>query len=228
MSEKGRYFNKVMHPSIILPQFGLPVHTAIMLYIIIALTVFSFIISRRLGLVPGNTQSIVELLISGIENLVNDTMGHHGKKYFPFVATFGIYILISNLLGLIPGLVPPTANLNTTAGLAIIVFVTTHIIGVKEHGIKYFKHFMGPVWWLIPLMIPIEIIGHLSRPLSLSLRLFGNMMGHELIVGVLLFLVTFLLPLPILVLGIMVSFIQAFIFLLLTMMYIGGALEEAH
>ncbi|MBI5682816.1 MAG: F0F1 ATP synthase subunit A [Deltaproteobacteria bacterium] len=217
-----------MHASIFLPQFGLPVHTAVMLYIIIGLTGFSFIISKRLQLVPGNTQGIVELLISGIENLVHDTMGHHGKKYFPFIATFGIYILISNLLGLIPGLVPPTANLNTTAGLAIIVFVTTHIIGVKEHGIKYFKHFMGPVWWLTPLMIPIEIIGHLSRPLSLSLRLFGNMMGHELIVAVLLFLVPYLLPIPILVLGIMVSFIQAFIFSLLTMMYIGGALEEAH
>lgn len=217
-----------MHPSIFLPQFGLPVHTAVMFYIIIGLTGFSFVISKRLQLVPNNTQSIVELLISGIENLVHDTMGGHGKKYFPFVATFGIYILVSNLLGLIPGLVPPTANLNTTAGLAVIVFVTTHIIGVKEHGIKYFKHFMGPVWWLTPLMIPIEIIGHLSRPLSLSLRLFGNMMGHEIIVAVLLLLVPYLLPIPILVLGIIVSFIQAFIFSLLTMMYIGGALEEAH
>lgn len=217
-----------MHESILLPQFGLAAHTAMMLYIIIGLTAFSFIISNRLELVPHNIQSITELLISGIENLVHDTMGHHGKKYFPFVATFGIYILISNLLGLVPGLLPPTANLNTTVGLAVIVFIATHVIGVKEHGIKYFKHFMGPVWWLSPLILPIEIIGHLSRPVSLSLRLFGNMMGHELIVGVLLILVPFLLPLPILIMGILVSFIQAFIFSLLTMMYIGGALEEAH
>ncbi len=217
-----------MHESILLPQFGLTAHTAMMLYIIIGLTAFSFVISKRLKLIPGNVQSITELLISGIEGLVDDTMGHHGKKYFPFVATFGIYILISNLLGLVPGLLPPTANLNTTLGLAIIVFITTHLIGVKEHGTKYFKHFMGPVWWLSPLIFPIEIIGHLSRPVSLSLRLFGNMMGHELIVSVLLILVPFLLPLPILMMGIMVSFIQAFIFSLLAMMYIGGALEEAH
>jgi len=231
-----------MHESIILPQFGLPVHTAVMLYIIIALTALSFVVSKRLKLVPDNAQSIVELLISGIENLVDDTMGHHGKKYFPFIATFGIYILISNLLGLIPGLLPPTANLNTTAGLALIVFIATHIIGIREHGSKYIKHFMGPSIfpsplkiWQIPIMLIftlfmmlVEIISHLSRPLSLSLRLFGNMMGHEIIVGVLLILVPLLLPLPILVLGIFVSFLQAFIFSLLAMMYIGGALEEAH
>lgn len=217
-----------MHESILLPQFGLAAHTAVMLYIIIGLTAFSFIISKRLELVPNNVQSMTELLISGIENLVDDTMGHHGKKYFPFIATFGIYILISNLLGLVPGFLPPTANLNTTAGLAVIVFISTHIIGVKEHGLKYLKHFMGPVWWLAPLMFPIEVISHISRPLSLSLRLFGNMMGHELIVGILLVLVPFLLPIPMLLMGILVSFIQAFIFSLLTMMYLGGALEEAH
>lgn len=199
-----------------------------MLYVMLGLGVFSYILKRRLSLVPGGVQSVTELLISGIERLVDETMGHHGKKYFPLVATFGLYILISNLTGLIPGLLPPTANLNTTVGLALIVFVLTHIIGVKEHGVKYLKHFVGPVWWLAPLMVPIEIISHLSRPLSLSFRLFGNMMGHELIIAVLLILVPFLLPLPILVLGILVSFIQAFIFSLLTMVYIGGALEEAH
>lgn len=217
-----------MHPSILLPQFGLPTHTAMMLYVILGLGAFSYILKKKLSLVPGGVQSVMELLISGIQNLMNETMGHHGKKYFPFVATFGLYILISNLTGLVPGLLPPTANLNTTVGLALIVFVATHIIGIKEHGIKYLKHFVGPVWWLAPLMLPIEVIGHLSRPLSLSLRLFGNMMGHELIIAILLILVPFLLPLPILMLGILVSFIQAFIFSLLTMMYIGGALEEAH
>lgn len=217
-----------MHPSILLPQFGLPPHTAMMLYVMLGLGVFSYILKRRLSLVPGGVQSVTELLISGIEGLVDETMGHHGKKYFPLVATFGLYILISNLTGLIPGLLPPTANLNTTVGLALIVFVLTHIIGVKEHGLRYLKHFVGPVWWLAPLMVPIEIISHLSRPLSLSFRLFGNMMGHELIIAVLLILVPFLLPLPLLVLGILVSFIQAFIFSLLTMVYIGGALEEAH
>lgn len=214
-----------------IPLFGLPANTAVMLYIIACLGLFSYFISKRLKLVPNHTmQSIVELLIEGIKNLVEETMGHHGKKYFPLIATFGIYILISNILGMIPGLLPPTSNLNTTAGLAIIVFFATHIIGVKEHGIKYLKHFVGPVWWLAPLMMPIEIISHMVRPISLSLRLFGNIMGHELIVGVLLVLMPLAYPLLAIstVLGVLVVFIQAFIFSLLSMMYIGSALEEAH
>jgi len=220
-----------MHPQIILPLFGLPAHTAVMLYIILCLGLFSYFVSKRLALVPDNTvQSVVELLIGGIKNMVEETMGHHGKKYFPFIATFGIYILVSNILGLIPGMLPPTANLNTTAGLAVIVFVATHIIGIKEHGIGYVKHFMGPVWWLTPLMIPIEVISHLVRPVSLSLRLFGNIMGHELIVGILLMLMPLAYPLLALstALGVLVAFIQAFIFSLLSMMYIGSALEEPH
>lgn len=223
-----------MHATIILPLFGLQAHTAFMLYIMLCLGIFSYMVSRRLELIPHKiSQSIAEIAVDGIKNFVEETMGHRGKKYFPFIATLGIYILISNLLGLIPGLYPPTSNLNTTAGLALIVFVTTHIIGVKEHGIKYLKHFVGPVIWLAPLMIPIEIVSHLVRPVSLSLRLFGNIMGHELVVGVLLLLVSlapFAYPLLALstAIGVLVVFIQAFIFSLLSMMYIGGALEEAH
>src|SRR3990172_6966369 len=126
-----------MHPQIILPLFGLQAHTAMMFYIILCLGLLSYFVSKRLTLVPNNTaQSIVELLLEGIKNLVEETMGHHGKKYFPFIATLGLYILISNLIGLTPGLVPPTANLNTTAGFALVVFFATHIIGIKEHGVK--------------------------------------------------------------------------------------------
>lgn len=218
-----------MHDTII-PTFGLHAHTAFMIYIIIGLSIFSMIMAGRLRLVPGATQSILELVVTSFSNLVDETMGHKGRKYFPFVLTFAVFIFISNLLGLIPGLLPPTANLNTTLGLALIVFLATHVIGVKEHGLSYFKHFTGPVWWLAPLMLPIEIIGHLARPVSLSLRLFGNIMGHEQIVGVLLILMPIAYPLLALstVLGVLVVFIQAFIFALLSMMYIGGALEEAH
>lgn len=218
-----------MHDTIV-PTFGLQAHTAFMIYIIIGLSIFSMLMAGRLRLVPGATQSILELVITAFSNLVDETMGHKGRKYFPFVLTFAVFIFVSNLLGLIPGLLPPTANLNTTLALALIVFIATHVIGVKEHGLKYFKHFTGPVWWLAPLMLPIEIIGHLARPVSLSLRLFGNIMGHEQIVGVLLILMPIAYPLLALstVLGVLVVFIQAFIFALLSMMYIGGALEEAH
>jgi F-type H+-transporting ATPase subunit a len=215
---------------IILPTFGLEAHTAIMIYIIVALGIFSLIMSKRWSLLPGGLQSILEEILVGLEGLVEETMGPKGKKYFPFIVTLFIYILIANALGMIPGFLPPTANLNSTAGLAIMVFLATHIIGLKEHGIKYIKHFTGPIWWLVPLMLPLEIIGHFARPLSLSLRLFGNMMGHERIVGVLLILMPLAYPMLAFstVLGILVIFIQAFVFTLLAMMYIGGALEEAH
>lgn len=218
-----------MH-GIILPTFGLPVHTAVMIYIIIALAIFAAIAGKRFTLVPGKMQSILELVADAFLNMVDENMGHKGRKYFPFILTLAVFIFVSNALGLVPGLLPPTANLNCTLGLALVVFFMTHIIGVKEHGIKYLKHFVGPVWWLAPLMIPIEIIGHLARPLSLSLRLFGNMMGHEQIVMVLLILMPIAYPLLAVstALGILVIFIQAFIFALLSMLYLGGALEESH
>lgn len=218
-----------MH-EIILPTLGLHAHTALMIYIIIGLAIFSVLLTRRLTLVPGQAQSLIELAMNAFLNMVDENMGHKGRKYFPFVMTIAVCIFVSNAIGLIPGLLPPTANLNTTAGLALVVFFATHVIGFKEHGVKYVKHFIGPIWWLVPLILPLEIIGHLARPLSLSLRLFGNMMGHEQIVMVLLILMPAAYPLLALstVMGVVVIFLQTFIFSLLTMLFIAGALEEAH
>ncbi|MBI5971082.1 MAG: F0F1 ATP synthase subunit A [Deltaproteobacteria bacterium] len=218
-----------MH-DIIVPAFGLHAHTIITIYIAVGLILFSAIMSRRLKLVPGKTQSLFELVIKIFMDMVDKNMGHKGQKYFPFIMTLVLLIFFSNALGLVPGMLPPTANLNTTVGLALCVFFTTHIIGFKEHGAKYLKHFSGPFWWLTPLMVPIEIIGHLARPMSLSLRLFGNMMGHEQIVMVLLILMPFGYPLLALstVMGVLVIFLQTFIFSLLSMLYIAGALEGAH
>ena len=118
--------------------------------------------------------------------------------------------------------------LNTNAAMAIVVFVLTHVMGVKIHVIKYIKQFTGPVWWLIPLMLPIELVGHIARPVSLTMRLFGNIQGGHIVVAVLFLLVPFLLPLPIIILKILISFIQTLVFCLLAMMYIGGAMEGAH
>jgi F-type H+-transporting ATPase subunit a len=170
----------------------------------------------------------MEVVISGIDGMIAETMGPKGQPYFPLNAPLGFFIFVSNALGLIPGFVPPTANLNTTAACAVIVFVLTHIVGIKEHGFGYFKHFMGSIWWLTPLMFFIEVVGHLSRPISLSMRLFGNMTGHELVVMVLMFLAPFLVPVAMSFLGLLVAFIQAFVFVLLAMIYLSGALEEAH
>ncbi|ANA39273.1 MULTISPECIES: F0F1 ATP synthase subunit A [Geobacter] len=196
--------------------------------IIVCLLIVSLMATKALKAVPTGMQNFMEVVIGGIENMVEETMGEKGKPYFPLIATLALFVLVSNLIGLIPGFFPPTANLNTTAACAVIVFLSTHIVGIKKHGFHYLQHFMGPIWWLAPLMFFIEIIGHLSRPLSLSLRLFGNMNGHELVLMIFFALAPFLVPLPMMLMGVLVSFIQAFVFMLLAMIYIQGSLEEAH
>ena len=192
------------------------------------LALCSFLATRRMDILPGRFQNVMEAIIGGFDDLLIETMGPEGRKFFPLIATLGLYILTSNLLGLIPGFESPTANLNTTVSMAVVVFVMTHVVGIRAHGLKYVKHFMGPVWWLTPIMMPIEIITHLSRPLSLSVRLFGNIMGEDIVLAVVLLLVPLLVPLPVFVLMIFTSLIQTLVFMLLTMMYIAGAMEEAH
>lgn len=198
-------------------------------WLVMVLLIFlAVLVKRSIKTVPSGLQNFFEPVIDGIENMIEETMGHKGKAYFPLIATIAFFILASNLIALIPGFFPPTANLNTNAAMALTVFAMTHIIGVKEHGIGYFKHFCGPVIWLAPLIIPIEIVGHLARPLSLTLRLFGNMYGHEIVLMIFFGLVPFLLPLPMMLMGVLVAFIQTFVFMLLAMIYIAGSLEEAH
>jgi F-type H+-transporting ATPase subunit a len=156
---------------------------------------------------PNKVQNVMEVIVGALDNLLIETMGHHGQRYFPLIATLGLFILTSNLIGLIPGFESPTANLNTTVSMAVTVFFMTHIVGVKIQGVKYLKQFMGPVWWLTPLMMPIEIVS---------------------VLAVLFILVPLLVPLPILILKIFISIIQTLVFVLLSMMYIAGAMEEHH
>jgi len=196
--------------------------------VMIFLLLLSLLATRSLKPVPGGLQNFMEVVVGGIENMIDETMGEKGKPFFPLVATLAIFILVCNLIGLIPGFFPPTANINTTAACAVIVFFSTHFVGIRNHGFHYLKHFLGPVLWLAPLMFFIEVIGHLSRVISLTLRLFGNMNGHELVLMVFFALAPFLIPLIMMVFGVLVSFIQAFVFMLLTMIYIQGSLEEAH
>jgi F-type H+-transporting ATPase subunit a len=196
--------------------------------IIALLLLLSILATKALKAVPGGLQNFMEVIIGGIENMIVETMGEHGRPFFPLIATLALFILVSNLIGLVPGFYPPTANINTTAACAVIVFITTHVVGVKEHGFKYLKHFMGPIIWLAPMMFFIEVIGHFSRVISLTLRLFGNMNGHELVLMIFFGLAPFLVPLPMMLMGVLVSFIQAFVFMLLAMIYISGSMEEAH
>ncbi len=198
-------------------------------FVMLILIVAGFFATRGIRLVPGKAQNFFEMVLDGLENFMVETSGEEGRFFFPIIATLFLYIFLANLLGLVPGFFSPTANLNSTLAPAIIVFFYTHYIGIKFHGIKYVKHFLGPVWWLAPIMLPIELVGHFARVMSLSFRLFGNIMGKELVLAMLFVLAgKFLAPLPIMVLGIFVSFIQAFIFTLLAIMYFTGAMEEAH
>lgn len=193
------------------------------------LIIGGFLAVKGLSMVPQKGQNFFEIIVSGIEEFMVEITGEEGRWLLPLVATIFIFIFASNLIGLVPGFFPPTASLNTTGACALIVVVFTHVIGVKYHGIGYIKHFLGPVWWMIPIILPIEIIGHLARILSLSFRLFGNMMGHELVLGILFLLAgAFFAPLPIMALGVFVALVQAFVFFLLSVMYFTGAMEHAH
>ena len=193
------------------------------------LIVFGFLATRSISIIPQKLQNAFEMIISGIEEFMVGVTGEEGRWLFPLAGTIFLFIAVSNLIGLIPGFLPPTANLNTTLACALIVFVFTHVIGLKYHGAGYIKHFLGPVWLLMPLVFVIEVIGHLARVLSLSLRLFGNMMGHELVLTILFLLAgAFFAPLPIMAMGIFVALVQAFVFFLLSVMYFTGAMEHAH
>jgi len=197
--------------------------------VMILLIVFGYMPVKAMSMVPGKVQNLLEVIISSIEEFMVTVTGEEGRWLLPLAATIFIYILGCNLIGLIPGFYPPTASLNTTLSCAVVVVVFTHIIGLLYHGPSYIKHFLGPVWWMIPIMLPIEVIGHVARILSLSFRLFGNMMGHELVLGILFSLAgAFFAPLPIMALGVFVAFVQAFVFFLLSIMYFTGSMEHAH
>jgi len=197
----------------------------VMLFLIIV----AAMATKTVSMIPGKAQNFWEIVISGMEEFMVDITGDEGRWFFPLIATVFIYIAVCNLSGLLPGFFPPTASLNTTASCALVVVIFTHIIGLKYHGVKYIKHFLGPIWWMAPIIFPIEVIGHLARIMSLSFRLFGNMMGHELVLGILFMLAgAFFAPLPIMAMGIFVALVQAFVFFLLAIMYFSGAMEHAH
>ena len=197
--------------------------------VMIILIVGAALLVKGIQMVPRKGQNVIEVVIQSLENFMVEITGPEGKTFFPYIATIFFYILISNLIGLIPGFVSPTANVNTTLSLALCTFVLTHAIGIKYHGAKYIKHFLGPMLILAPLMLVIEVIGHLARVMSLTMRLFGNIFGKEKLLGILFGLAgLYLAPLPVLFLGILVSFIQAVVFMLISIMYFAGAMEEAH
>jgi len=179
-------------------------------------------------MVPAGLQNIIETIIVELAQFVDSMLGKDGRTFFPLIGTLAFFIFCGNMIGLVPGCVSPTANVNTNLAMAFTVFIVYQSVGVYRHGIGYIKHFMGPVWWMVPLMLPIELISHLARPLTLAVRLFGNVRGDELVILVLGFLVPLFLPMPMIALTFMLGILQTLVFILLSLVYISGALEEAH
>jgi F-type H+-transporting ATPase subunit a len=191
-------------------------------------------------------RNIAELLAQLIVSQSDAIIGKAGRKYVPFYGTFFFFILLSNLMGLLPGFAPPTANLNTTLGLALVSFIGYNVIGIREQGVSYFKHFIGPMTNLpgdsimaklafIPLLLLsalfffiLELFSHGFRPVSLSLRLFGNMMGDHEVIGAFIGLTKLVVPVAFYVMGTLVSVIQAFVFTLLSMIYVALAISGHH
>jgi len=213
------------------PEHLVPDYIVMCLIVAVVLILFFGFASRRLNIVPSKLQGILELIIQTFENLLVEIIGERGKKYLPLIATIGLFILACNLLGLVPGFMSPTSKLNVTLGCALVVFVYYHWQGIKTQGLfKYLKHFTGPIPLLAPLLLPIEIISHFSRPVSLSVRLFGNIFAEELLIIVIASIIPFFVPLPFMAIAIFTATIQAFVFVLLSCIYIGGAVadEEEH
>jgi F-type H+-transporting ATPase subunit a len=185
------------------------------------------------GLVPPprfGLRNLFEMLADTVYGLMEGLLGPtETKRYLPLIGSFFFFILFANLMALIPGFFPPTATLKTTIALALTVFVLTHVFGLRAHGLAYLKHFLGPVWWLAPLMLPIELVSHIARPVSLALRLVGNIMADHKVGAVFFGLVPLLVPVPFLVMGVLVSLVQAVVFSLLATIYISTAIaHEEH
>jgi F-type H+-transporting ATPase subunit a len=177
---------------------------------------------------PGKLQHTFELIYEFVRGQAEDQVGHAAPRYLAFFGTLFLFILTCNLIGLIPAFESPTKNPSVTCGCALATFFYYNLMGVRANGFKYILHFMGPKWWLAPLMFPIEIISHLARPLSLTVRLYANMFAGEQVTLVFLQMTKFLIPVIFMGLHLFVGVVQAYIFMLLAMAYVGGAVAHEH
>jgi len=214
----------------------MPNHIAAALVVSVLLGIFAVsarmaLASNKNYLVPASRLSFLnfsDLVSENLYKLTQTVMGHHAHTYFPVVGTLFLFIFINNLLGLFPGVSPATDNVNTTLACGIFVFVYYNYQGFKASGIGYLKHFFGPVWYMAWLLLPIELISHFVRPFTLALRLKGNMAGDHTVLSVFTSMAPWIVPVPVYFLGLLVCFLQAFIFVMLTMVYISMAKDSDH
>jgi F-type H+-transporting ATPase subunit a len=222
-------FNHLVRP---LLGFDVPDHVIMALLVLLISAIVFPLASRRFNRDnPGGFQHFLEVIVSGLKDLIEDIIGHGtSAKYLYIIGGFACFIFVSNLFGLFFFLQPPTGNPNTTFGLGLTAFLYYNWQGIKTQGLgHYLKHFMGPMPLLAPLMLPIELIGHFARILSLGMRLFGNIFGEHTATGIFMGMLPFVLPWPMMGLGIFGAFLQTFVFIMLTMVYIGGAVAaEEH
>ncbi|OFW09418.1 MAG: ATP synthase F0 subunit A [Acidobacteria bacterium RIFCSPLOWO2_02_FULL_67_36] len=211
----------------------IPPYLVMVLLIVAGLTVLSLVVRSRLSVDnPGRLQILMEDAVRAVLGLLEEWIGPGGARFLPLVATLGLFILTGNYMGLVPGLMSPTSSINVTLGCALTIWVYYHFQGIKTQGVvAYVKHFAVPPGapvFIAPIMLPIEIISHLSRVLSLSLRLFGNIFGEEMVIVILFSIIPFLVPLPMMFLGLVTGGLQAFIFVLLSIIYLQGAVAVEH
>jgi F-type H+-transporting ATPase subunit a len=211
--------------------WNIPDHVIMALLVLLISAVVFPLMSRKISKDnPSNFQQFLELIVGGLKELLRDIVGHGGERFLNIIGGFAVFIFVSNLFGLFFFLQPPTSNVNTTFGLGLTAFLYYNYQGIKAQGIvHYIKHFMGPVPLLAPLMFVIEVIGHFARILSLGMRLFGNIFGEHTATGIFMGMLPFVLPWPMMGLGIFGAFLQTFVFIMMTMVYIGGAVAtEEH
>lgn len=220
-----------------IPGFSqLPGHIAGTIVVSVALALFA--LAARIALaanknyvVPGEKLTFLnfaDILSEGLYNMTKGVLGHDAPKYFPIIGALFLYLVVSNLFGLLPGFSPPTDNVNTNLAAGLFVFAYYNYEGFKAAGWHYLKHFFGPVWYMAWLLLPIEIISHVVRPFTLALRLKGNMVGDHTVLATFTNMVPYIVPIPFYLLGLLVCVIQAFVFVMLTMTYIALAKESEH
>jgi F-type H+-transporting ATPase subunit a len=200
------------------------------------LLTFALSVRRKLAatesaLIPDEgmtARNVAEVFVEMIGGLAEGVIGHHSDRYVPLLATFFGFILLGNLIGLVPGFAPPTSDFNVTFALGLIAFIAYHGYGMREHGPKYLKHFLGPVMWLAPLMLIVELFSHAFRPVSLGIRLFANMFADHQLVEIFTDLTKVVVPVVFYCLGAFVSVVQAFVFTMLSAIYIALAVSHDH
>jgi F-type H+-transporting ATPase subunit a len=215
------------------PEAPIPNYMVMVGLITVVITALGLTIRSRLSVEnPGKFQILLEDAVRAVTGLLEEWIGPTGARFLPLIATFGLFILLGNYMGLVPGLMAPTSSINVTLGCALTIWVYYHFQGIKAQGLgKYLLHFAAPPGApliLAPIMLPIELISHMSRVMSLSLRLFGNIFGEELVIAILFSIVPFLVPLPMMLLGLLTGGLQAFIFMLLSIVYLQGAVAVEH